>query len=178
MVKGKFIEGQKYQFRYVKKILTDEVFFVFEDFLGERYLIPTYYYQNYNFEPNDLINCLVTRIDCSGKVSFEPEHPFYKLGNTYSFQFKELKISFEEDYNKYSGSSKKKKVYELIVLDKFGNEHSVVPYEWQKKKKYKPQTILCRVLKIVKGNFQLINMESVTEPHKRRIKLFKKHDNA
>lgn len=170
MVKGKFIEGQTYQFRYVKRITTDEDFFVFEDFSGERYLIPVYYYENYDFKLDALINCLVTRIDCSGKVSFEPEHPYHKIGNTYDFQFKELIISLEYDYNKYSGSSKKRKVYELIVLDIDGNEHTVVPHEWQKKKNYKPETISCRVLKIVKGHFQLINMESITEPRKKGMK--------
>jgi len=172
MVKGKFIEGQTYQFRYVKRITTGEDFFVFEDFSGERYLIPAYYYRNYDFKVGTLISCVVTRIDCSGKVSFEPEHPNYKLGSTYNFQFKELKISIEEDYNKYSGSSIKKKVYELIVVDTDGNEHTVVPHEWQKKKSYKPETISCRVLKIVKGHFQLINSESITEPRKKGMIFF------
>jgi len=172
MVKGKFIEGQTYQFRYAKKITTDEDFFVFEDFSGERYLIPTYYYKSYNFELGALINCLVTRIDCSGKVSFEPEHPYYKLGNIYDFQFKELVIRLEDDYNKYSGSSKKRKVYELIVIDKDGNEQYIVPHEWQKKKNYKPETVSCRVLKIVKGHFSLINNENTTETRKKRLRFF------
>jgi len=172
MAKGKFIEGQIYQFRYVRKITTDEDFFLFEDFSGERYLIPTYYYKNYHFKIDALINCLVTRIDCSGKVSFEPEHPYYKIGQSYDFHFKQLKISMEEDYSKYSGSTRKKKVYELIVLDIDGNEHTAVPHEWQKKKNYSPQIISCRVLKIIKGHFDLTNMESITEPQKKRRKFF------
>jgi len=172
MVKGKFIEGQTYQFRYVKRISTDEDFFLFEDFSGERYMIPAYYYEKFDFKVGDLVNCQVTRIDCSGKVSFEPEHPFYKIGNTYDFPFSELIVRMEENYNKYSGSSKKKKIYELIVLDIDGNNHSVVPHEWQKKKSYKPEIISCRVLKIVKGHFQLINAENITEPRKKRMKLF------
>ena len=172
MSKGKFIEGQSYQFRYVKKITTDEDFFVFEDFAGERYLLPSYYYVNYNFNPNDLINCLVTRIDCSGKLSIEPEHPYYKLGATYDFHFKQLKISMEEDYSKYSGLNRKKKIYELIVLDIDGNEHSVIPHEWQKKKNYNPKIISCRVLKIIKGHYQLINSESVTEARANWRKFF------
>ncbi|OQX99016.1 MAG: hypothetical protein B6I20_10415 [Bacteroidetes bacterium 4572_117] len=172
MVKRKFVEGQSYQFRYVKKVSLDEDFFVFEDFAGERYLIPAYYYKNYGFEYEALINCTVTRIDCSGKVSLEPEHPFYKLGSTYDFHFKGLDISEEEDYNKYSGSFRKRKVYELIVLDIYGNEHTVSPYEWQKRKNYHPRYISCRILKIIKGHFQLINNESVTEPRKKRLGFF------
>ena len=172
MVKGKFIEGQTYQFRYVKNITTDEDFFVFEDFSGERYLIPAYYYKTYLFELGALINCLVTRIDCSGKVSFEPEHPYYKLGSTYDFKFKELITRNEGDYNKYSGSSKKRKVYELIVIDKDGNEHYIVPHEWQKKKNYKPESVSCRVLKIVKGYFSLMNNEKPTKAQKKRISFF------
>lgn len=172
MAKGKFIEGESYQFRYVRTVTMDEDFFLFEDFSGERYLIPTYYYKNFNFESGALINCLVSRIDCSGKVSLEPEHPYYKLENTYDFEFIELRISLEEDYNKYSGSTKKRKVYELIVRDKYGNEHYVVPHEWQKKKKYEPKTISCLVQKIIKGHFKLINMESKTDSGKKRMKFF------
>jgi len=167
MTKGKFVEGQIYQFRYLKKISLDEDFFVFEDFSDERYLLPTYYYENYHFQSNSSINCLVTRIDCAGKVSFEPEHPYYKLGNSYKFKFKELLISEEESHNKYGGSTKKKKVHELIVLDKYGKEHSVTPYEWQKKKNYKPENILCRVQKIINGNFILINEEANLPPRKK-----------
>ena len=168
MAKRKFIEGQLYTFKYLKRISLDEDFYVFEDFSGERYLLPCCYYQNYGFMQGSQINCLVTRIDCAGKVSFEPEHPYYKLGNIYEFKFKELVIRKEETYDKYSGSLKKKKVYELIVLDKAGNEHMVSPHEWQKKKNYKPETVLCRVQKIIKGNFVLLNEESDTAPKKRR----------
>jgi len=170
MAKGKFIEGQIYEFKYLKRISLDEDFFVFEDFSGERYLLPIYHYKNYHFKPNSPINCLVTRIDCAGKVSFEPEHPYYKLGTSYKFKFKELLISKEENYDKYSGSTKKKKVYELIVLDNYDNEHSVAPHEWQKKKNYKPENILCRVQKIINGTFQLLNEES--KPQKKKLRFF------
>ena len=162
MVKGKFIEGQSYQFRYVKRILTDEEFFVFEDFTGERHLIPAYHYRNYKFEINNLINCLINRIDCSGKVYLEPEHPYYKIGNTYDFKFKELMFFIEENYNKYKGSLEKKKIYKLIVLDKYGNEHQVNPHKWQKIKKYRANNISCKLIKIVNGQFELMNMESNT----------------
>ena len=168
MTKGKFIEGQVYPFKYLKRISLDEDFFVFEDFSGERYLLPVYSYQNYNFIQNSPISCLVTRIDCAGKVSFEPEHPYYKLGHSYQFEFKELLISKEENFDKYNGATKKKKVYELIVLDKEGEEHSVLPHEWQKKKNYKPKTILCRVQKIINGNFVLLNEENNVAPKKKR----------
>jgi len=49
---------------------------------------------------------LDTKIKYAGKLSFEPEHPYYKLGNKYKFTFKGLLIKKEEEHNKFGGSAK------------------------------------------------------------------------
>ncbi|NJN28845.1 MAG: hypothetical protein HC819_24180 [Cyclobacteriaceae bacterium] len=106
-----------------------------------------------------MIKCLITRVDCSGKISFEPEHPYYELGGTYDFNFVRMQITIENEFDPFSGKSKKLKHYDIIVVDKDGYEHHVVPKEWQKKKTYKPEKIKCRITKMVKGHFQLVNLE-------------------
>ncbi len=161
MNKRNFIVGKIYPFLYIKKIELDEEFFVFEDFYGERYLLSSYYYKNYNFKPKQEVLCRILRIDCSGKVSIEPEHPYYKTGKVYDFKFKEHTTIYEENAHKFSAKSKKVKKHYLIVIDKYGNEHLVEANKKQKSKSFHPQKVACIIKSITKGNFELENMENV-----------------
>ncbi|MCF6242437.1 MAG: hypothetical protein L3J74_13945 [Bacteroidales bacterium] len=160
MNKKYFIVGKTYPFRYIKKIELDEEFFVFEDIYGERYLLSSFYYKNYQFKPGQEILCRILRIDCSGKVSIEPEHPFYKINKVYDFKFKSHTTISEENAHKFSGKSKKLKKHYLVVTDIYGNEHLVKANKKQKNKNYQPKKITCKVKSITKGNFELENMEN------------------
>lgn len=168
MAKVKYIEGQVYEFKFVKKVFIDEEYLVFEDKYDERYVIPSMHYRHYSLTKGEMVKCLITRVDCSGKLSFEPEHPFYSIGGTYDFDFIKVNITEDTEYDPNSGRAVKTKDYTLIVSDKDGNEHMVIPKSWQKKKNYKTDTIKCRLIKIVKGHFQLINLEE-DKPVIRRI---------
>ncbi len=160
MNKKNFIVGKTYPFRFIKKIELDGEFYVFEDFQGERYLLSSYYYKNYNFTPGQEILCRILRIDCSGKVSIEPEHPYYKIGKIYDFKFKEHTTITEENAHKFSGKGKAQKEHCLIVVDRYGNEHLVKANKKQKRKRFHPEKIACKVISITKGNFELENMEN------------------
>lgn len=168
MAKVKYIEGQSYEFKFVKKVFIDEEYLVFEDKYNERYVIPSTHYRNYSLCKGEMVKCQITRVDCSGKLSFEPEHPFYVIGGTYDFDFVRINITEDTEYDPGSGRTVKKKDYVIIVSDKDGNEHMVIPKSWQKKKNYKTDTVKCRLIKIVKGHFQLINLEE-DKPVMRRI---------
>jgi len=159
MAKVKYIEGQFYEFEFVKKVFIDTEFLVFKDNFGERHVIPSLHYRHYMLTPGQMVKCLITRVDCSGKLSIEPEHPFYKIGGTYEFDFVKVQVTEDNQYDPSLGKSKKIKEYSLIVADRDGNEHAVLPKSWQKKRHYKTDTIKCRLIKIVKGNFQLINLD-------------------
>ncbi len=162
MAKKKYIEGQVYEFKFIKKVFIDEEHLVFENDDAERFVIPSMHYRHYNLQSGQMIKCLITRVDCSGKISFEPEHPYYELGGIYDFDFVRMQITIENEFDPFSGKSKKLKHYDIIVVDKDGYEHHVVPKEWQKKKNYKPDKIKCRIIKMVKGHFQLVNLEENT----------------
>jgi hypothetical protein len=162
MAKKKYIEGQVYEFKFKKKVFIDEEHLVFENEDSERFVIPSMHYRHYNLQPEQMIKCLIIRVDCSGKISFEPEHPYYELGGIYDFDFVRMQVTVENEFDPFSGNSKKVKHYDIIVADKDGYEHHVVPKEWQKKKNYKADKIKCRIAKMVKGHFQLLNLEENT----------------
>jgi hypothetical protein len=159
MAKGKFNEGQIIEFIYIKDVYIEEEFMVFEDKENERYLLPAQYYKFYELQMNRPVKCLITRVDCAGKVSFEPAHPFYVIGGTYDFDFVGMQVTEETEYNPLTGKSNVIKDYEIIVADRDGNQHRVFPKNWQKKKNFKTDFIKCRVNKIIKGHFQLTNLE-------------------
>ncbi len=158
MSKGKYIEGEIYEFRYLKNIMVDEEYQAYEDKYNEKYLIPAIYYQNYNLVPGQMIKVQVVRLDCQGKLSFEPEHPYYKLGEIYDFRFVKMNITTDREYNPNTGHSEATKEYEMIVADCYGNEHSVEALGWQKQKFLHAGTVKCRLIKIVKGHFHLVNI--------------------
>ncbi len=178
MNKGKYKEGQVCELYYVKDILIEEEFMVLEDKDKERYLIPAQYYKCYNLAKNKTVKCLVTRVDCAGKISFEPEHPYYKLGGTYFFDFVKMQITEENEYDPLTGQTKNNKDYQIVVVDQCGVQHRLFPHEWQKKKNFKAERIKCRVTKIVKGHFQLTNLEESRPFVKKIIDNFKSRMNS
>jgi hypothetical protein len=159
MAKSKFTEGQLCEFLYVKDVFIEEEFMVFEDKDTNRYLIPALYYKSYQLHFGKVVKCIVSRVDCAGKVSFEPEHPFYIVGGTYEFDFVKMQVTEEAEYNPITEKSLIIKDYQIIVSDRDGNQHTVIPRLWQRKIRYKTDTIKCRLIKIIKGRFQLINLE-------------------
>jgi hypothetical protein len=159
MTKGKFIEGQIYKFLYIKDVLMEEEFMVFEDDEHEKYLLPKQYFKTYNLEQNTHVDCLISRIDCKGKITIEPEHPYYKPGEIYDFDFVKMLVTEESEFNPVMEKTYVKKDYEMIVLDIYGIEHRVIPKRWQRKKRYTTEKVKCKLLRIMNGRFQLINMD-------------------
>ena len=155
----KFKEGEFYRFKYLKKILVEKEYYVFEDLNNEKHLLDVSYFSDYGFKINEFVNFEVLRIDCSGKIYFEPEHFHYKNGSVYEFDFKKIEIQKIEEISDLTGKLVKEKIYNITVTDIFGNEHNLPPHKWQQKSKYKADKLKCRVDKIIRGNFSLTNME-------------------
>lgn len=158
MSKGKYVEGQIYEFKYLKNITVDEEYLAFEDIFLDRYLLAAEFYKHYQLVPCQMVKCLVVRIDCTGKLSFEPEHPYYKLGEIYDFKYVKMNITADIEYNPNSGKAKSVTEYEMIVADCYGNEHRLEVFGWQRRKFLQTGIVKCRLIKIVKGNFHLVNM--------------------
>jgi len=111
----KFTEGETYKFKVIKQVLMpgEGEFFLIRHQSGRRLMIPVETYKNYAIKPDSVIKCRVDKINCTGKVFLEPKHPFYKDGNTYSFEIVDV---VEKDG-----------MAQLIVKDCFNNN---IPVEW------------------------------------------------
>lgn len=56
---------------------------------GDRYLLPAALYTDYGIEAGQTLNCLVDKINCTGKIFLEPRHPHYSEGQSYRFILEE-----------------------------------------------------------------------------------------
>ncbi|MBE9467693.1 MAG: hypothetical protein IMY72_05140 [Bacteroidetes bacterium] len=112
---NKFSEGETYQFK-VNNITTlpddNKEFFVLQDIFGNKQLLTTEYYKNYNIKKGRIIKCKVDKINCNGKIFLEPEHPIYKQGKIYDFE----SVKFDKQKN-YIGFEENI----LVVKDCFNN---------------------------------------------------------
>ncbi len=87
----KLIEGEWYSLKILKLIeFENEWFYLLETPFKTRITIPAEPYKNYSFTIGEEIRCKVDKVSCSGKIYLEPEHPFYKAGFIYSFEFAKI----------------------------------------------------------------------------------------
>ncbi len=83
------IEGGWFPFRIhnLVSLQDEEWYYILEDINGLRHFIPADCYKLYGFKPGDEISCKIVKINCTGRLFLEPQHPFYNEGETYSFEF-------------------------------------------------------------------------------------------
>jgi len=94
-----FTEGQKFQFTISGKITlpgTGEGNWILTGPGQKKYLLTEKYYTHYQLHTGQLIRCLIDKINCSGKIFLEPDHPFYAVGEKYDFPV--LRISEPEHF--------------------------------------------------------------------------------
>ena len=111
----KLEEGHTYPFKITGIIdLPDgNEYFVLKDPNNVKHLLLTRYFKKFNFQLGQTIQCRIDKINCSGKIYLEPEHPFYKLGHNYEFPFQSI-----EDYNDNVGN-----LHQFAIFtDVFNNE--------------------------------------------------------
>lgn len=88
---SRLTEGSWHDFKILKKVSfnsDEESFFIMQDPLGYKVMMPADFYQQYGFEPGQMIRCRVDKINCNGRMFLEPQHPFYKEGKSYDFTLK------------------------------------------------------------------------------------------
>jgi hypothetical protein len=137
----KLEEGMIYLFKVIGLVtLQDEqTYFILEDPYHIRHLLTCRYYDGYGINAGQEILCKVDKINCTGCVYLEPEHPHYKVGQVYEFRFRSVLNNTQS--TKIS----------LIVADEFDNEISVdlpAGYNFTNKDNGK---VLCKLLKVRKG---------------------------
>jgi hypothetical protein len=114
------------------------VYYVLIDLHGYKHLLKKEYYLHYHFEIGGTIQCRIDKINCSGKIYLEPEHPLYKEGKAYDFEVVEQK-----EITNLLGESQKI----LIIKDLFENLLTVSADEAQ----IENNCVSCVVDQIKKG---------------------------
>ncbi len=94
-------EGRYYPFKITGSVTLPDGrdCFILTDINQVKHLLYKEYYAQYKFDLNQEVRCRIDKINCAGKIYIEPEHPYYKLGETYSFVFDryvEVKSSYGE----------------------------------------------------------------------------------
>jgi hypothetical protein len=79
----------------------NDSFFIVQDIFGDKHLLNASYYSAYDFEIGQEIICRVDKINCKGKVFFEPSHPIYIEGSDYDFRkdVQNGKVTFFDIFN-------------------------------------------------------------------------------
>lgn len=81
-------EGESYLF-FVQKVIalpgSGEEHFILIGPDEKKYLLKASHYRHYGIKPGLSIRCSVDKINCTGQVFLEPEHPYYQPGNRYDF---------------------------------------------------------------------------------------------
>lgn len=118
---------------------------IFEDQYGIRHFLEHESYRAYNLTVSSDIKCLVAKINCTGRIYLEPEHPLYITGNQYPFMISStielsegVQLTVKDCFNNLINIHVNCKIQDLPVI---GN------------------TILAKVVSIKKGIPEL-----VTEP--------------
>lgn len=82
------IEGKSYPFE-IRKIIqipgSGEKHFVLIGPDQKKYLLKASYYEHYALKIGRSITCFVDKINCSGQIFLEPQHPYYTPGERYDF---------------------------------------------------------------------------------------------
>jgi hypothetical protein len=137
-------EGKHYQFNVIGRItLQDErSYFILEDPYKIRHLLPFWLYEDYKIVTGLSISCKVDKINCTGRVYLEPEHPHYSEGHIYNFTL--VRIDKKSPSDKLS----------LIVTDIFNNEISVdCPngYTLENHENMESGKVSCKLVRVRKG---------------------------
>jgi len=140
---GKILhENCSYLFDFIKIVTLNDGddYMVFSDPYGIRHILPLAPYASYNLHPGQKVTCMVDKINCTGRVFLEPDHPYYVPGKCYEFEI----------YDSFGESDYSNDLMQFKVVDIYGNIINVVltDIRW-----IKPGTRTCKlyVQKMRKG---------------------------
>lgn len=142
------IEGKTYSFSIVSLVeMPDGNFFVLSDSNGKKYMLPENQYQDYELKEGTTINCRVDKINCTGKIFLEPQHPLFTKNKIYNFTY----LGKTQIINSYD-----EKELQLLVLD-INNNKWTVPINDNSSLPKKNSSILLKVHNVKKGKPLLSN---------------------
>lgn len=122
-------------------------YYVMEDIFGKRHLMEKDPYEHYGFKLGEKVEIRIDKVNCKGKVFFEPKHPRYGLGATVEAEF----IGHGSECDKFN-----EEFPVLIVKDPEGHVSWVKPKnDEQRKPDFETDILKCEVQRISKGRLVL-----------------------
>lgn len=146
---GELEINRYYSFLLVKTtVMPDGLeYYVIEDIFKNRHLMEKEPYEKYGFNLGEKVEIRIDKVNCKGKVFFEPKHPRHSLGSTVEVEFIEHAIEMDKF---------KEEIHVLMVKDPEGDVSSVMPTnDGQRKPDFKPDVLICEVHRISKGRLVL-----------------------
>lgn len=146
---GELEINRYYPFLLVKTtVMPDGIeYYVIEDIFEKRHLMEKKPYEKYGFKLGEKVEIRIDKVNCKGKVFFEPKHPRYSLGSTVIAEFIEHAIELDKF---------KEEIQVLKVKDPEGDVSFVrTTNDEQKKPDFKPDFLKCEIYRISKGRLVL-----------------------
>jgi len=149
----KLEQGKAYFCKILRKTISEidgQEYFLVQDCFETLHLVPTIYYQNYFLPLNIPVLFYVDKINCKGEIFLEPEHPYYKIGKMYDFEYLGKGKRVEKDG---------KEMDVLLIQDIFGRQNYVPAFLWQIQDfDFQPIMIRCIVERIKKSRLILVQI--------------------
>lgn len=147
-----FEEGKSYELYVKNKLqLPDGEYFILQSNNHKQFLLKAQIYENYEIEVGKTITCIVDKINCSGKIFFEPPHPQYKIGDIDEFTVLQSSI------RKSRKTGEEFPIFE--VFNSKTNKAIITNHNAESFKNIKVgETIKCKIYRISKGELKLIKI--------------------
>ncbi len=138
--------GEVYKFWIIKKLKFPGGidYFVMQDPYGDKHLLPARYYEHYNIQIQQYYYCRVDKVNCQGRLFFEPVHPTFQVGNSYLFGFKKMAVLV----------SKNRSLTQYFLMKNENGESAYLPFDTLKRPQ-KGKFELYTVVKIKKAKIFL-----------------------
>jgi hypothetical protein len=121
--------GQTYEFEVfeTEHEFEGEKWIILNGLDGQKHTLKHKHFKDYGFETGDRISCEVVDIDEDEQPILEPEHPFYKIGQQYTFPLAEPDDDLR-DYQPTDNEVIVKDIFQnLIILEKTEAENQSFP---------------------------------------------------
>ena len=90
-------KGKYYSFNFYKKIeFEGEDYWLCIDPFNKKHMLKSAWYDKYNFEAGKDYSCRIDKINCTGQLFIEPEHPIYKERQAYPFTVTRVEVHIND----------------------------------------------------------------------------------
>ncbi len=132
----------KFKIEAIKTLADNFDYYILSDKKSKKHLLRSDFYPHHNLKVGKTVKCRVIKYASTGYRVLEPEHPYYKIGRKYDFEFVRQTKDFK---GKITGN------YTIIVKDIFGDDLQFETPDSIISGEKIPKKLHCRVNDVKKG---------------------------